>query len=573
MSLIDSPMSRESAPARSSARAASRWLPRIATALLLACGSGPIHAQAFTENFDDITLLAGNGWFLQNNSAPVGITSWFQGTSVAGGGPFDAYNGAANSYIGANFNSTTGSSGIISTWLLTPNRTFRNGDVLVFYTRKPATPSGGTDYPDRLEVRLSTNGASTNVGAAGNNVGDFTTLLLSVNPTLVAGGYPYSWTQYTITLAGLPAPTSGRVAFRYFVTGAGPTGANSDYIGIDNVVYTPYTCPALTVTGTPGAGTFGQAYNASFSQTGALGAPSYAITSGALPGGLTLSSAGTISGTPTATGTFNFTVTVSDASGCSGSAPHAITIAPAPQTLTFPAQSETSRWFESGDTFPIDPLASSAMPNSGMPIVYSSLTPGVCTVSTATVTMVSAGTCRIAANQAGDANYSAAAQVDTEVLLVTPTQADLRIEKTANIDRARIGDTVVYTITVHNDGPANASNVAVLDLAPDRLDAASVVWQCIAASATTCPTPDSDQGDLDITLAAFPRYSSLTFELLGEVIAATNPEDNYVEFHNTALVALPGGSGLTDPPENNQSTASVLVIPDAIFADGFENQP
>lgn len=282
--------------------------------------------QAFTENFDDITLLAGNGWFLQNNSAPVGITSWFQGTSVAGGGPFDSYNGAANSYIGANFNSTTGGSGIISTWLLTPNRTFRNGDVLTFYTRKPATPGGGTDYPDRLEVRLSTNGASTNVGAAGNNVGDFSTLLTSVNPTLIAGGYPYVWTLYTITLSGLPAPTSGRIGFRYFVTSAGPSGSNSDYIGIDNVVYTPYVCPVLTVTpaSLPG-GTAGSAYSQNLAQTGALGAPNYAITAGALPPGLTLSAAGVISGTPTATGTFNFTVTVNDNSGCAGSNAYSIT--------------------------------------------------------------------------------------------------------------------------------------------------------------------------------------------------------------------------------------------------------
>ncbi|MGQ3131740.1 MAG: choice-of-anchor J domain-containing protein [Flavobacteriales bacterium] len=285
-----------------------------------------LRGQGFTENFDDITLLAGNGWFLQNNSAPVGITNWFQGTSVAGGGPFDSYNGAANAYISANFNNTTGGSGIISTWMLTPNRTFRNGDVLTFYTRKPATPAGGTDYPDRLEVRLSTNGASTNVGAAGNNVGDFTTLLLSVNPTLVAGGYPFVWTQYTITLSGLPAPTSGRIAFRYFVTGAGPTGTNSDYIGIDNVVYTPYVCPAFTVS--PASvpnGTAGSMYSQNLSQTGALGAPNYAITAGALPPGLTLSAAGVISGTPTATGTFNFTVTVNDNSGCSGSRAYSIT--------------------------------------------------------------------------------------------------------------------------------------------------------------------------------------------------------------------------------------------------------
>lgn len=300
------------------------------------------YAQAYTESFDNITLLAGNGWLIQNNSTPVGGNTWFQGTPTTATptpGPFNAYSGAVNAYIGVNFNST-GSTGTISNWLITPNRTIRNGDVFSFYTRKPTIGAGQTDYPDRLEVRMSTNGASTNVGVGASGLGDFTTLLLSINPTLVANVYPQVWTQYTITISGLPAPTSGRIAFRYFVTGAGSLGTNSDYIGIDQVVYTPYVCPVLSVNPTtlPG-GTAGTAYSQSLSQTGALGAPGYAITAGALPPGLTLSAGGTISGTPTATGTFNFTATVSDASGCSGSRAYSITVVCPSNPITFTAPS------------------------------------------------------------------------------------------------------------------------------------------------------------------------------------------------------------------------------------------
>ena len=209
-----------------------------------------------------------------------------------------------------------------------PNRTLRNGDVLTFYTRKMTIGGGQTDYPDRLETRMSTNGASANVGAGGTAVGDFTSLLLSINPALVANVYPQVWTQYTITISGLPAPTSGRLAFRYFVTSAGPTGTNSDYIGIDEVNYTPYVCPAITLTagGALTGGTEGSAYSVTLSQTGALGAPNFAVTAGALPPGVTLSAGGTISGTPTASGTFNFTATANDASGCSGSQSYSITV-------------------------------------------------------------------------------------------------------------------------------------------------------------------------------------------------------------------------------------------------------
>ncbi len=48
---------------------------------------------------------------------------------------------------------------------------------------------------------------------------------------------------------------------------------------------------------------------------------------------------------------------------------------------------------------------------SGDPLVFSSTTQNVCTVNGSTVTGVSAGTCTIAANQAGNANYNAAPQI------------------------------------------------------------------------------------------------------------------------------------------------------------------
>ena len=289
-------------------------------------------AQAINEGFNDITTLAGAGWVQTNNSVPVGLTSWFQGNPVALGGPFDAFNGATNAYIGVNFNSTTGANDI-SNWLVTPNCTIKNGDVIQFYTRTYSP----TIYADRLEVRLSTNGASTNVGVGSAAVGDFTTLLLTINPTLNLTAYPTTWTQYTITISGLSAPTSGRFALRYFVTNGGPSGLNSDFIGIDNFIYTPYACPTFTMTssGALSGGTAGSAYSTALTQTGALGTPTFAVTSGALPSGLSMSTAGTISGTPTAFGTFNFTVTVSDNSGCSTATTYSITVVcpPNPTTL------------------------------------------------------------------------------------------------------------------------------------------------------------------------------------------------------------------------------------------------
>jgi len=117
----------------------------------------------------------------------------------------------------------------------------RNGSTLEFWTR---TIEGST-YPDRLELRLSTNGASTNVGSGINDAGDFSNLLLSINPDLQTGGYPDTgWTMYAVTLSGLPdAGVNGRIAFRYYVTNAGSKGSNSNYIGVDDFKYTASTLP------------------------------------------------------------------------------------------------------------------------------------------------------------------------------------------------------------------------------------------------------------------------------------------------------------------------------------------
>jgi hypothetical protein len=179
------------------------------------------------EDFADINNLP--GWFRQNNSVPVGLTNWFQGNSTV----FPAQAGAPTAYIGANFNNTTGAN-TISNWLLTPPVMLSNGSTLTFWTRKIASI-----FPDRLQVRMSTAGTSTNVGTGPTGIGDFTDLLLDINPTYQPDpAYPVVWTQFTITISNVPTPTQGRLAFRYFVENGGPNGANSDYIGIDSVVYT-----------------------------------------------------------------------------------------------------------------------------------------------------------------------------------------------------------------------------------------------------------------------------------------------------------------------------------------------
>jgi hypothetical protein len=197
-------------------------VPAIVSALALAFAGS---AQAdYSQGFD-----AGipGAWTIQNNSDPVGSTTWFQGNPTPT--TFAAQAGAANSYAAANYNNTAGA-GTISNWLILPTMSFHNGDQISFYTRTITD----SIYPDRLELRFSAAGG-TNVGSSASDVGSFTTLLVSVNPDLDLSTYPEEWTKYSVTLSGLAGTTNGALAFRYFVDNGGPAGDNSDYMGIDTL--------------------------------------------------------------------------------------------------------------------------------------------------------------------------------------------------------------------------------------------------------------------------------------------------------------------------------------------------
>ena len=228
---------------------------RLATVLPVVCLAvlvGPrATAQPIAEGFENVAGLSAQGWVFINASAqPNPAAIWTQGNPITD--LITAQAGPPTSFAVVDYSSTlvdTQTGGTISNWLITPLRTFNNGDVIRFYTQKPP-PDAGSDFPDRMQLRLSASTAPPSLSSP-TDVGTFTTLLLDINPNLsmnnpdgtTGNGYPTVWTPFTLTLSGLSGPTQGRIGFRYFVTDGGINGNNSDEIAIDTFSFTPAAVP------------------------------------------------------------------------------------------------------------------------------------------------------------------------------------------------------------------------------------------------------------------------------------------------------------------------------------------
>jgi large repetitive protein len=97
------------------------------------------------------------------------------------------------------------------------------------------------------------------------------------------------------------------------------TTATTAEFDVTTSTLTPTTLPSPTV---------GVAYSQTLSASGGIAPYTYSISTGALPSGLTLSSiTGVISGTATAAGTFNFTVTAKDSDSFTATQVYSIAVA------------------------------------------------------------------------------------------------------------------------------------------------------------------------------------------------------------------------------------------------------
>jgi hypothetical protein len=130
-------------------------------------------------------------------------------------------------------------------------------------------------------------------------------------------------------LHGTPTTTG---TYEFTVTATDKSGAASSRsytlaVVAPQITVAPSALPAATV---------GQSYNQELKASGGAGGYVYTVSGGGLPAGLTLTSDGHVTGTPTTAGTFPFTVTATDKSRSTGSQAITLTVA-APQITIGPS--------------------------------------------------------------------------------------------------------------------------------------------------------------------------------------------------------------------------------------------
>ncbi len=153
-------------------------------------------------------------------------------------------------------------------------------------------------------------------------------------------------TAYTFTVAAINA------------AGTGPASAQSTAV-------TPNAVPTLTFAAPP-AGRVGVAYSHQLTVNAGTAPFTWSVATGTLPSGLTLSSTGLISGTPTSDDTFSFTVRVSDASNRTATRAVVLVVTDKPSTPTAPTA-------KAGLTSAV--LTWAAPANNGSPITRYVITP------------------------------------------------------------------------------------------------------------------------------------------------------------------------------------------------------
>jgi len=261
--------------------------------------------------------------------------------------------------------------------------------------------------------------------------------------------------------------------------------------------------------------------------------------------GLTVAFTSATSGVCTVSGT---TVTIVSAGTCTINASQAgnanyeaasqvsqsFTISKASQSITFTDPEDI--------TYGQSPSSLSATSTSTLTVAFTTATSGVCAVTGTTVTVLTAGTCTINANQAGDTNYVAASQVSQSFIIAkaTPSLSSFN-------DTFRTKDVPTFTLiapTVANSLPGSftyaSATTATATISGDTVTLGNVGTTVITATFTPTDATNYNNASIQMTLTV-SRATQATLS----ITSLTTNSKTYSQLSNsqTLSITTSGGSG------------------------------
>ena len=342
------------------------------------------------------------------------------------------------------------------------------------------------------------------------------------------------------------------------------------------------TTIAVRLTAIPSTNTeVGVAYSQTNVASGGTVPYTYSVLAGTVPVGTALNtSTGTVSGTPTTADVFSYTIQVTDNDGLTAIVMTTGTIAKTSQTITYTSMPPSPTLV--GESY--IPIATST---SGLTvsITVDSSSGSVCSISGSTVTFNAAGICTLDADQVGSTQYSAAPQVQQNIMVhpvvpgaptsVTASAGDASatlswseptrtggVAITNYVITPYIGVTAQPTITVGNVLTTNIAGLTNNSAYTFTVSAINIVGTGPVSAASTAVTPLNDG---TYTVPAFPQTVIATAGY-GEVTLTWSAPNNPGNGAVTGYTVLYGVTSTTNPlyttPALNcqQSSATTCTV-------------
>ncbi len=354
--------------------------------------------------------------------------------------------------------------------------------------------------------------------------------------------------------------------------------------------------PAITNGPPPATGTVGVAYSTFNYTASGYPTPTFYVATGALPGGLSLSPNGILSGTPNASGTFSGTIAATNGVGDDSTQPFNIVISPAADLAVTATDGVTSATPGNNVSYTVVVTNHGPSTATGATIVdnfpaaltgvsFIAVTSGGATGFTtsgtgnindtvtmpsgSTITYTISGTINPAAT--GSLSNTATATVasgtvdtnpannsatDTDTLTV---QTELAITNTDNVLTRIPGTIDTYTVVVGNSGPSAASGATISEVFPAALT--GVTYHAVGSGGAAGFTA-SGVGNISDTVS-MPAGGTITYTITGNIDPAATGT-----LVTTATVAAPSDINLANNSATDTDTLTPQVDLAATVTDG-----